>query len=146
MFRLVLAIFLSYLILVNSSLANSDSLLKVKGICQNLVINGNDWTKECANEIQRIDFENGRINYWFSVPNRGIIIFAGSNEQSNPGDLFFSRFQVDTVYVNKKEFKIDGSCSTLGRRELGVTISCRSSDNARLFSSLFITLSGGKKQ
>ena len=118
----------------------SEGDIEINGYCQNLVINGIDLTSECSKKIQRFDFENGRINYWFTTNvNKRIIVFAGESEEGIKEGNFFSRFALNKIYVNDKEYIIDGSCSTLGNTSLGVTISCRTSDNRRKFSALFFS-------
>jgi len=135
--------FLRYLfflsLTVHSEFSASQNGVEVNGFCQNLVINGIDISSECSKKVQRFDFENGRINYWFTTHNKQIIVFSGSDEDGIKGANFFSRFVLDKIYVNEREYIIDGSCSTLGNTEFGVTISCRSADNKRKFSALFFS-------
>lgn len=139
MLRSILRFLFFIALSAHSGFSMSQSGIEINGFCQNLVINGVDISSECSKKIQRFNFENGRINYWFITDNKKIIVFAGENEEGIKGANFFSRFVLDKIYVNEKEYIIDGSCSTLGNTSFGVTISCRSADNKRKFSALFFS-------
>lgn len=145
MFRTLLKLLSLFVIpLIVGNASSADAGFRITGYCQNLIINGNDFTKECNPEFNRYDHENGRINYAFYVPNKGFVIFAGENEVSD-GLNMYSRVEIDKVYINEVERPIDGVCAILGNADYGFTVSCRSNDNQRKYSALFFSYGKTKK-
>jgi hypothetical protein len=140
---LTLAIFLTVNTTASSEEPGNEAAFEITGYCQNLVLIGRDYTKECEHKFHRFQYENGRINYIFYVPNKGLIVFAGQDEGGD--DVrFYSRVPIDKIYINYSEIPIDGVCSILGNAEMAFTVSCRSNDTRRKYSALFFSY--GKTQ
>lgn len=145
MFRFILSLYLIPLLFFSNDSFGEDSLLKISGYCQNLVLNNIDFTKTCSPDFHRVQYENGRINYYFWIPTKAVIVFAGENEEANaPG--FYSRIEIDKIYVNDKEIAIEGQCSILGNANYGFTVTCRSNDTPRRYSALFFSDGSMTKQ
>ncbi len=123
--------------------AEVQNAINVPGYCQNLTVNGNDMTKSCGGEYQRLDYESGRVNYLF-WSKTALVVFSGSNDEV-VGDNYLSSIVVDKVYVNEKEYFIDGMCFLFGNSGVGVSVSCRSNDNGRRFSALFFSYGNTQK-
>jgi len=136
--------FIIILSLLAQSATADGSGFKLNGFCQNLVINSSDITGRCAKESQRMDLENGRVNYIFWARNPGtMLVFAGYDEVTEAG-RYYSYVKVDRIYVNNQLYSIDGVCSLLGNIDLGVTVSCHSNDNNEKFSALFFSVSSNE--
>jgi len=143
--RFILSIPLMLLLFFSNDSFSNESMFKISGYCQNLVINNIDYTKSCSPDFHRIQHENGRINYFFSVPTKFLIVFAGENEEANaPG--FYSRVEIDKIYLNDQEIPIEGQCSILGNADIGFTVTCRSNDTPRRYSALFFSIGSMTKQ
>jgi hypothetical protein len=145
MSRFILSISLIPFLFFSNKSFGEDSAFKISGYCQNLVINNIDYTKSCNPDFHLIEYENGRINYFFWISSKGAIVFAGENEVANsPG--FYSRIEIDKIYINDQEIQIEGQCSILGNAEYGFTVTCRSNDTPRRYSALFFSIGNMTQQ
>jgi hypothetical protein len=100
--KICLGVFATALVVlaVTMGSARAQTLTTVTGKCQKLVVGKKNYTSDCQRKLHSMSYPNGRVGFWFMLPNSTILSMAGQ-ELPHP-TLESGQTRVDQVVFQLK--------------------------------------------
>lgn len=121
--------------------AEITNMLAIAGSCQNLVVDGDDFSGGCQDDLLQVTYDIGRVGLYAFVEGR-IIAFSGQSDEIVDDEIhhYLDQVLVGQDAENIETVPVDGTC-IYGNPYIGVAkFTCTAeSPDGRLFELAFTT-------